>query len=121
LGITPHLSEALRYPLDGRQLFRETDVATTPNREPSAKPEQTGSEGVSAEEELEQLRDAVLDDWLLVTSAVTDALRDMQQTLSWRVTRPLRRFRTLQRKVEAVGIVPAGQLAAAELARRIGR
>jgi len=96
-------------------------VATTPNHEPSAQGGKTETTDLTAEQELEQLRDAVLDDWLLVTSAVTDALRDMQQTLSWRVTRPLRRFRTLQRKVESVGIVPAGQLAAAELARRIGR
>lgn len=75
----------------------------------------------SAEVELEQLREAVLDDWLVVTSSVTDYLRDIQQTFSWRVTRPLRRARLLQKKVDEVGVVPAGQLVAVTLAKRLGR
>ena len=75
----------------------------------------------SAERDLEELREAVLDDWLTVTSNVSDALRDIQQTVSWRVTRPLRAAKTFSRKAEEVGVVPAGRLAAVEVARRLGR
>lgn len=80
----------------------------------------TTSESGAPEDELQQLREAVLDDWLVVTSSVTDYLRDIQQTFSWRVTRPLRRARQFQRKVGEVGVVPAGQLAAVALAKRLG-
>lgn len=75
----------------------------------------------TAEEELAQLREAVLDDWLTVTSDVTDALRDIQQTVSWRVTKPLRAARTFSNKVKEVGVLPASRLAAVEVARRAGR
>ncbi|RKR73246.1 hypothetical protein [Frondihabitans australicus] len=81
----------------------------------------TTPERSAPEEELQQLREAVLDDWLVVTSSVTDYLRDIQQTFSWRVTRPLRRARQFQKKVDEVGVVPASQLAAVALAKKLGR
>ncbi|WP_346233420.1 hypothetical protein [Parafrigoribacterium mesophilum] len=73
-----------------------------------------------AEAELVELREAVLDDWIFVTSRVSGALRAMQHTLSWRITRPLRVFRKFSYKAREVGVVDAGQLAAVALARRFG-
>ena len=75
----------------------------------------------TAERDLEELREAVLDDWLTVTSNVTDALRGIQQTFSWRVTRPLRAVRTVSRRAGEIGVVPTGRLVAVEVARRLGR
>jgi phage gp36-like protein len=71
--------------------------------------------------DLAELREAVLDDWLRVTSSVTDAVTEIENTLSWRVTRPLRLARILQRKVGEVGVIPASQLAATAVAKRLGR
>lgn len=87
-------------------------MATTQSNEP---------DGGSPEAELVELRAAVLDDWLIVTSSVTDYLRDMTMTFSWRVTRPLRMARKYQRKAAEIGYVPASQLAAVALARRVRR
>lgn len=71
------------------------------------------------EQQLRELRDAVLNDWILVTSHSTNAIRAMQSTFSWRVTRPLRTVRTLSSKAQEVGLVPAGQLAAGMIARKL--
>ncbi|MCU1527630.1 MAG: hypothetical protein JWP75_1393 [Frondihabitans sp.] len=74
-----------------------------------------------ADADLAELREAVLDDWLRVTSSVTDAVIEIENTLSWRVTRPLRLVRLLQRKVGEIGVIPASQLAATAVAKRLGR
>jgi hypothetical protein len=73
------------------------------------------------EAELDELRDAVLEDWVVVASHATDTIRSMQSTLSWRITRPLRVVRVFQNKVEEVGPSRAAQLAAAQLAARVRR
>jgi hypothetical protein len=73
----------------------------------------------TTEQQLVELRDAVLDDWILVTSHSTDALRAMQASLSWRVTRPLRVFRTFSFKAREIGVVPTGRLAAHAIASRL--
>ncbi|WAB84024.1 hypothetical protein OVN20_00110 [Microcella daejeonensis] len=72
-------------------------------------------------DDLEELREAVLDDWILVTTRNVDAIRSMEQTLSWRVTKPLRVLRSVQRRASDVGYVRAGQLAAARVAEKLGR
>lgn len=81
----------------------------------------TNAEHGTPEADLEELREAVLDDWLLVTSSVTDYLNDIQHTLSWRVTRPLRVVRVLQKRAGELGVVPTGQLAAVALAKKLRR
>ena len=86
---------------------------------PSGQEQQPATPEPSAEQQLEELRDAVLDDWILVTSHATDAIRSMQATVSWRVTRPLRTFRVLSYKAKDIGLVPTGQLAAVAIARRL--
>jgi hypothetical protein len=45
----------------------------------------------------------------------------MENSLSWRITRPLRLARVLGRKSRELGILPTVQLAAVELARRVGQ
>jgi len=78
--------------------------------------------------ELEELREAVLEDWLLVTTRNVDVIRKlqgtvraMQRTVSWRVTRPLRLFRSFQFKATEIGYFRAGQLAAVRVAEKFGR
>lgn len=73
------------------------------------------------EAELEELREAVLEDWILMTTRNVEAIRAMQRTVSWRVTRPLRMFRVFQRKASDLGYIRASQLAAARLAEKLGR
>lgn len=73
------------------------------------------------EAELTELRDAVLEDWVLVASHATDALRSIQSTVSWRVTKPLRATKIFQNKVEEVGATRAAQIAAAQVAARLRR
>jgi hypothetical protein len=73
------------------------------------------------EAELAELQDAVLEDWVVVASHATDALRSIQSTLSWRITRPLRVTRTFQNKVAEIGTGRAVQLATAQVARRLRR
>lgn len=86
--------------------------------EPTAEQPTTGQ--LTAEQQLTELRDAVLGDWILVTSHSTDALRAIHSTVSWRVTKPLRAFRRFSIKANEVGVVPAGRLAAEIVARRLG-
>ncbi|WP_166879383.1 MULTISPECIES: hypothetical protein [unclassified Salinibacterium] len=71
--------------------------------------------------DLDELREAVLDDWVLITARGGDALRAFQNTFSWRVTRPLRVFRRFEKRVHEIGFVPSSQLAAAALARKLGK
>lgn len=71
--------------------------------------------------ELDELREAVLDDWILVTTRNVDAIRAMQRTLSWRVTKPLRVLRRFQRRAADIGYVTASQLAAVRVAEKLGR
>lgn len=71
--------------------------------------------------ELEELREAVLEDWILMTTRNVDAIRAIQRTFSWRVTRPLRVFRVFQRKASDVGYIRASQLAAGRVAEKLGR
>ena len=73
-----------------------------------------------AEAELAELREAVLDDWIIVTSSLGNTLTAMQNTLSWRITKPLRLCRKFGKKVNQVGLADAGQLAAVAVARKIG-
>lgn len=103
-------------PTAGRPAAKKAPAAGQASSEPDV-----AQASSKADAELRELREAVLDDWLVVTTSVTGALHDIQQTVSWKVTRPLRLGRLLQRKVSEVGAVPASQLAAAALARRLGR
>ena len=72
-------------------------------------------------QELEELREAVLEDWIVVTTRNVDAIRAMEQSFSWRLTRPLRLFRSAQLRAREIGYVQAGQLVATRLAARAGR
>lgn len=70
--------------------------------------------------ELEELREAILEDWIIVTTRNVDAIRAMEKSLSWRVTRPLRLVRSAQLRAAELGYVEAGQLVAARLAAKAG-
>lgn len=77
-------------------------------------------DGDRVQRDLDELREAVLDDWLVITSSGGDALSALQNSVSWRITRPLRMFRRFEKKMREVGFVPAAQLTAVSLARRLG-
>jgi hypothetical protein len=78
-------------------------------------------ENLKLRAELDELREAILEDWIFVTTRNVDAIRAMQRTVSWRVTRPLRLFRSAQRKASEIGYVRASQLAATRVAEKLGR
>jgi hypothetical protein len=59
-----------------------------------------------------------LDKWLQVVSDEARALGEIHNTLSWRITRPLRVVRKVQVKVAQVGVARASELAVADLKRR---
>jgi hypothetical protein len=60
--------------------------------------------------------------WIRAVRDEGRLVRDMQKTLSWRVTRPLRLARFLQLKVAEIGVMKTSQLAVADLRRRyLGR
>ncbi len=71
------------------------------------------------ERELTELRDAVLSDWVKVASHATDALWAMEQTVSWRITKPLRAAKLLRNKVRQVGPSRAIRIAGNQLAAKL--
>jgi hypothetical protein len=74
-----------------------------------------------ARAELEELRQAVLDDWIVVTTRTVGVIEAMQATLSWRVTKPLRLAKRFQLAAQSDGLGVAIDLAAVAVARRLGR
>lgn len=78
------------------------------------------SDAERLQRDLDELREAVLNDWILITSRAGDALRAFQNTFSWRITRPLRVVRRFGYQAREIGFVPASQLAAARLASTLG-
>lgn len=81
--------------------------------EPVADGMGVNQEQVKLERDLDDLRDAVLNDWVRITTHSAGAARAMQSSLSWRITRPLRLFRTYQFKAREVGSLEATRLALA--------
>lgn len=63
----------------------------------------------------------MLEDWIVVTTRSSTAVAAMQQTLSWRITRPLRLVRRFGKVSEDIGLANAVNLAAVSVARRVGR
>ena len=74
-----------------------------------------------AERELQELRQAVLDDWIIVTTTAGADLQQMKTSLSWRVTKPLRLARRFQSGMREYGFSAATELAAAEIAAKLRR
>ncbi len=71
--------------------------------------------------ELDELRRAVLNDWIVVTTRTAGLVEQMQSTVSWRVTKPLRVFKRFQRTATDEGLRVAIDLTAVAVARRLGR
>jgi hypothetical protein len=75
----------------------------------------------SADDDLVELQQAVLDDWILVTTHAVAALDAIKQTVSWRVTAPLRLARRFGSAANEIGVTAAAELAAVAVARRLRR
>lgn len=70
--------------------------------------------------QLNELREAVLHDWATVVESHAGMIRTMQQSLSWKVTRPLRLARSYQFKVREVGMLNATRIAAEMVVDKVG-
>lgn len=82
----------------------------------------------AAEAERDELRARVnadlndtVTDWLVSVVAYATVVPDVHNTVSWRVTRPLRLVRTFQLKVSQVGLRPAVGIVASRARRRLAR
>jgi hypothetical protein len=67
-----------------------------------------------------KLKKASLEDWVRVAGsevAVSSLLHNMQSSLSWRITKPLRAVRTVQRKAAKVGYLRALRMSGGYLRR----
>lgn len=72
--------------------------------------------------ELDAQSNASIASWLEVVGVESRILGDMQNSVSWKVTKPLRLVRKVQIKVAEVGVARTSQLAVADLKRRyLGR
>lgn len=72
--------------------------------------------------ELDAQANASIASWLDVVGVESRVLGDMQNSVSWKVTKPLRVVRKVQIKVAEVGVARTSQLAVADLKRRyLGR
>ena len=96
-----------------------------PKIEPSPNPELLPSPTIATEtDELQRrLRDAeerTLAYWLeavVVSAAGSMTVKKLQDSVSWRVTRPLRAVRTVQRKVQETGVRRTFQVVLTRLAQ----
>lgn len=68
--------------------------------------------------DLDARANAEVASWLTIVADESRALREIQQTLSWRITKPLRLVRKVQKKANEVGVYQVSQLAVADLRRR---
>jgi hypothetical protein len=57
--------------------------------------------------------------WLKAVQYETVMIRDIQNSISWKVTRPLRRIRRLQLRVARIGVRRASQIGVARVRRRL--
>ncbi len=82
--------------------------------------------GVEAERdelrrELDSRSNADVETWLAALRAQALVDTSFSNTLSWRITRPLRLMRSYQIKVSQLGLVPATRAAVAVARRRLRR
>lgn len=68
--------------------------------------------------ELDARANESIGSWLEVVGTESRTLGQMHNTISWRVTKPLRFVRKVQLKVSEVGIAKVSQLAVADFQRR---
>ncbi len=87
----------------------------------------TRSEVIEERDELrqenEQLRQRTLEDWVRVATSeasVPALVHQMEASLSWRVTKPLRTIRSVQLKAAQVGYLRALSMSRGYLRRALG-
>lgn len=104
------------------------DENDTPSVEPASKRPSVSARLAAAESQIEQLKaanDALMNEslnsWLTVVGDESRILGEVYSTLSWRITRPLRLVRQVQRKVAEVGAAETTSLVAARVKQRLGR
>ena len=78
---------------------------------------QSEAERIRLQREVDSLSEAALSKWLLIAHRESSHVA-MTQTVSWRITKPLRAVRIVQRRVAEVGVVETAHVVAATLQRR---
>lgn len=81
----------------------------------------TRSGGPGDAEELAELRQAVLDDWIAITTQTAWAVAEIKNSTSWRITKPLRMIKRFQGAMRDDGFSVATNLAISAVTRRLGR
>lgn len=78
---------------------------------------QSEAERARLQREVDQLSTAALAKWVLIAHRESSHVA-ITQTFSWRVTKPLRQVRLVQRKVTEVGVVRTAQVVVSTLKKR---
>jgi hypothetical protein len=61
----------------------------------------------------------VVRDWLVAVDTFATVVPNVHETLSWRITRPLRQARTVQLKVAEIGFAPTMRIVATRVGQRV--
>jgi hypothetical protein len=78
---------------------------------------QSEAERERLQREVDSLSTAALSKWLLIAHRESSHVA-MTQTVSWRITKPLRQVRLVQRKVAEVGVVQTAQVVVSTIQKR---
>jgi hypothetical protein len=78
---------------------------------------QSEAERAVLQREVDQLSSTALSKWLLIAHRESSHVA-MTQTLSWRITKPLRAVRMVQRKVSEVGVASTARVVVSTLQSR---
>src|SRR5690606_24560743 len=71
--------------------------------------------------ELDAFKEASLTDWMVIAHTENRILGDMQNTISWKVTKPLRAARRFQLMASERGLIEASRVGLTYVTRRLGR
>jgi len=100
----------------------DTAAVETPKKlTVSERLKQSEAERERLQRELDILSNTAFSDWLSATQNHANEIESFYNTLSWRVTKPLRVVRKVQLKAGEVGLARTSQVVVAELGRRVGR
>lgn len=72
-------------------------------------------------EELDEYKQASLTDWMVIAHTENRILGDMQNTISWKVTKPLRAARRFQLMAAERGLGEASRAGLTYVSRRLSR
>lgn len=84
--------------------YHDAMPSRPPSPEPTPSPQTLETENARLRAELDALLNQELTEWVRKAHHDAGQLRDFEQSLSWRVTKPLRQIRRIQVGVREVGL-----------------